>query len=50
MELVLCRDVYHCTPDRLQEIPLQTLLDHLTCLDVEAAVSKRRRKRGRRGG
>lgn len=34
--LQLCRDVYHCTPVDLERIPLETILEHLTCLQVEA--------------
>jgi hypothetical protein len=44
MELVLCRDVYRCTPVELAQVPLTTLTAHLTCLDVEAEIKKRRRK------
>jgi len=47
MELVLCRDVYHCTPLELAQVPAVTLLEHLTCMDVEAQVAKRRQKRGK---
>ena len=44
MELVLCRDVYKCTPVELARIPLPTITAHLACLDVEAQVKRRKRK------
>jgi hypothetical protein len=44
---MLCRDVYHCTPVQLAEVPLATIMAHLACMDVEAKVAKRR-GRGRR--
>jgi hypothetical protein len=43
LDLVLCRDVYHCTPPQLDEIDNETLEGHLVCLEVEAEV------RGHRG-
>jgi len=42
LELYLCRDVYHCRPPDLREIPLPTILRHLTCLGVESEVNERR--------
>jgi hypothetical protein len=40
--------VYHCTPTELQSVPLDTILAHLTCLNVEAEVAElRSRKRGK---
>lgn len=45
MELILCRDVYHCTPAELAQVPLATILDHLACMDVEAKVKQRRAKK-----
>ena len=38
--LQLCRDVYHCPPDALRRQDLRTVLEHLTCLSVEAQVHK----------
>jgi hypothetical protein len=38
--LVLCRDVYHCTPQELEEIPPETILAHLALLDVEGNYLK----------
>ena len=42
--LVLCRDVYHCTPPALRGVPVIDVLRHLTCLDVEGQVRKKQRK------
>lgn len=38
VELILCRDVYHCTPVDLAGIPADTVIAHLTLLEVEATV------------
>ena len=51
VSLVLCRDVYHCTPVALREVPLVDILPHLTCLGVEGRVRAKevavaKRKRG----
>lgn len=45
LELVLCRDVYHCDPVTLNRVPLTKILNHLTCLDVEGKVKEAWRKR-----
>ena len=42
IELILCRDVYHCTPNKLDDIPLDKILAHLTCISVEAQVRKQK--------
>jgi len=48
-ELVLCRDVYHCTPDALDRLPLQRVAQHLAALRAErrhqAIVAAHQRKR-----
>lgn len=44
LELILCRDVYHCTPQALRLIPLEDILTTLTCLRVEAEVRAANRK------
>jgi len=41
VELVLCRDVYHCPPDVLRRQHLPTVLKHLECLAIEADIKKR---------
>lgn len=38
VRLVLCRDVYHCTPLALEQIPLTVILQDLACLEAEAHV------------
>lgn len=42
IELILCRDVYHCTPVELRSVPTSKILRHLTMLGVEAEVHKMR--------
>ncbi len=44
LELYLCREIYHCTPVQLAEVPLPKILAHLTCLDVEAKVREAKSK------
>jgi len=43
LELILCRDVYHCTPVALAEVPMTKVLTHLTCLSIEGDVANKRR-------
>lgn len=50
LELVLCRDVYHCTPVQLREIPMPIILEHLTCLAMEARAKRANSKFRKRGG
>jgi hypothetical protein len=40
LELMLCRDVYHCTPMELANVPLTTIMRHLTCLRQEARIRR----------
>jgi hypothetical protein len=47
VELVLCRDVYHCRPSELDEEDDERVAAHLICLEVEEAVRKRREKTGK---
>jgi hypothetical protein len=42
LDLVLCRDVYRCTPPELDEIDNETLEAHLVCLEAEAEVRRAR--------
>ena len=42
LDLVLCRDVYHCLPDELDRQDYGRILKHLACLDAEEIVRKRR--------
>ena len=48
IEMILCRDIYHCTPGELAQIPLDTILAHLICLreEQEWAKDKQRSKGG----
>lgn len=39
LELILCRDVYHCTPPELAKVPLAKVMAHLTCIDMEQRVA-----------
>jgi len=43
LELVLCRDVYHCTPLELAKIPVDIIEAHLVCIAAENKVTKMRR-------
>lgn len=36
--LILCRDVFHCTPSALREQNPVDILTALTCLSVEARM------------
>jgi hypothetical protein len=40
LELVLCRDVYHCPPSQLP--PWHRIKKHLAIMEVEAQVQKAR--------
>lgn len=40
VQLVLCRDVYHCTPEDLERIPWNVIQEHLVCLEMEAKKAK----------
>lgn len=42
IDLILCRDVYHCTPDELRHIPAQTVEDHLLCIQAERQAERLR--------
>lgn len=45
LELILCRDVYHCTPVALAEVPYDIVRDHLTVLSAEGRALELKRKR-----
>jgi hypothetical protein len=49
LELLLCRDVYHCPPTELARVPLATVLAHLACLDAEAQVREAEMRSARHG-
>jgi len=44
VELVLCRDIYHCAPDQLDEQDPVRVLRHLEALSGEATARKIRPK------
>lgn len=47
LELMLCRDVYHCPPSQLP--PWHKIRQHLICMNAEAhirSVEARKAKRG----
>lgn len=50
VELLLCRDVYHCPPDVLARQPARTVLRHLTCLRAEAVVQRAQARKLRARG
>jgi hypothetical protein len=43
VELHLCRDIYHCTPVELAQVPAGTINRHLVIMQAEAQVRKLRR-------
>lgn len=40
MDLLLCRDIYHCPPSELDVQDWERVAAHLICIDVEAKVRK----------
>jgi len=44
MELLLCRDVYHCTPSELAEQDWYVVNKHIRLLSVEAEIKAAERK------
>lgn len=49
IRLILCRDVYHCTPSQLRQERLSDVLTDLTILAEETRVQEARSRRaGRR--
>ena len=43
LELVLCRDIYHCTPANLPD--WQIITEHLALMSIESEVNARKAKR-----
>jgi hypothetical protein len=41
VRLILCRDVYHCTPSELRTVPLPDVLETLATLQAEVAYHNR---------
>lgn len=46
-ELVLCRDVFHCTPSQLRAESAEDIMAALACLEAERYVQKQREKKRR---
>lgn len=46
VELILCRDVYHCPPSELDRQDTARVEAHLVCLEWEAKAAKQRAKNG----
>ena len=44
IELILCRDVYHCTPSELDEQDVARVEAHLICLELEAQLLRHGRE------
>ena len=44
IDLVLCRDVFHCTPSALQQENAVDILNALACLEAENKVRKAQEK------
>lgn len=49
VDLVLCRDVYHCAPSVLDAQDWERIATHLICLEVEGKVRRQNENRGLRG-
>jgi hypothetical protein len=40
VRLVLCRDVYHCPPTALDDVPLRVILEDLAMISAERDVRR----------
>lgn len=47
-ELILCRDVYHCTPNDLGDVPMDKIAAHMVCLAAESRVMEAKNKHGKK--
>jgi len=45
IRLVMCRDVYHCTPAQLEAVSWNTIQEDLMMIAVERNVQQRRSKK-----
>lgn len=45
VRLVMCRDVYHCTPTELEAVPWRIIQEDLIMMNVERTVRERRAKK-----
>jgi tRNA A37 threonylcarbamoyladenosine biosynthesis protein TsaE len=44
VEVVLMRDVYHCTPPELEALSMERILQDLTCIEWETKAQNQRAK------
>ena len=49
LQLILCRDIYHCTPVELDQIPIETVMAHLICHTEEQKYLNEKSKAKKRG-
>jgi hypothetical protein len=45
VRLVMCRDVYHCTPTELEAVPWRIIQEDLIMMNVERTIRERRAKK-----
>ena len=45
VRLVMCRDVYHCTPTELEKVPWRTIQEDLVMIGIEHTIRERRAKK-----
>ncbi len=45
IRLIMCRDVYHCTPTELEAVPWRIIQQDITMMHVERTVRARRNKK-----
>jgi hypothetical protein len=43
IRLVMCRDVYHCTPTELEAVPWRVIQEDLVMMQIERKVRERRK-------
>jgi hypothetical protein len=46
LELILCRDVYHCPPSQLPD--WKTISIHLQMMEIESQIREQRNRSGRK--
>jgi hypothetical protein len=42
VRLILCRDVYHCDPEKAESIPAEYVIEDLAMMSMENKVRKQR--------
>jgi len=45
IRLIMCRDVYHCTPTELEAVPWRVIQEDLAMMQIERTVRTRRNKK-----